>query len=147
MRRLSLIALLLVAGIESRAADSPQFRGADRSGISKDANAPVEWSPERNIKWKVPLPSGGNSSPIVSGDRVFLNCAQDPKGTRRSLYCFNRTDGKQLWVKTVAWEKADPHHDANPYCASTPAADGKHVVVWPGSAGLYCYDYAGNELW
>jgi outer membrane protein assembly factor BamB len=146
MHRLLLIALTLVA-FDSRAADWPQFHGADRSGISKDANAPIEWSAERNVKWKVALPSGGNSSPIVSGDHVFLNCAEDAKGTRRSLYCFNRADGKQLWVKTVAWEKADPHHDANPYCASTPAADGKHVVVWHGSAGLYCYDYGGNELW
>ena len=50
-------------------------------------------------------------------------------------------------MKTVAWEKMDQHHDANPYCAPTPAADGKHVVVWHGSAGLHCYDYDGNELW
>ncbi|HCO27146.1 MAG TPA: serine/threonine protein kinase, partial [Gimesia maris] len=28
-----------------------------------------------------------------------------------------------------------------------PAADGKRVVVWHSSAGLYCYDFAGKELW
>jgi outer membrane protein assembly factor BamB len=130
------------------AADWPQFRGTNSSGISTDTQPPpLEWSAEKNVKWKYPLPNGGNSSPIVWGDRVFLTCAQDSKGTRRSLFCFNRADGKPLWIRTVAWEKSDPHHDANPYCASTPATDGKHVVVWHGSAGLYCYDYDGNELW
>src|SRR5260370_19639740 len=128
-------------------ADWPQFRGADRSGVAIDGNAPVIWSADKNVKWKVGMPAGGNSSPIVSGGRVFLNCAENAKGTRRSLYCFDRADGKQLWVKTIAYEKVDPHHEANPYCASTPAADGQHVVVWHGSAGLYCYDYQGNELW
>jgi outer membrane protein assembly factor BamB len=128
------------------ASDWPQFRGAGDDGISKEA-APVEWSQDKNIRWKVPLPAGGNSSPIVVGDRVFLNCAEDARGTRRSLYCFDRRDGHQLWVQTVAYEKSDPHHAANPYCASTPASDGKCVVVWHGSAGLHCYDMEGKPLW
>src|SRR5882724_7178388 len=93
----------------ARAADWTQFRGTDRTGISPETNAPLTWSAQKNVKWKVALPSGGNSSPIVSGGRVFLNCAADEHGLRRSLYCFNRTDGRQLWVKTVAWEKSDPH--------------------------------------
>src|SRR5438874_2250356 len=86
-------------------ADWTQFRGTDRTGISPETKAPLTWSAQKNVKWKVALPSGGNSSPIVSGGRVFLNCAEDEHGLRRSLYCFNRVDGRQLWVKTVAWEK------------------------------------------
>ena len=99
------------------------------------------------MKWKIALPSGGNSSPIVFGNRIFLSCAEDDRGTRRSLYCFNRQDGAKLWVKTVTFGRADPHHAANPYCASTPVCDGEHVIVWHGSAGLHCYDMDGNELW
>lgn len=144
----TLLLLVSVAfAISLSAADWPQFRGEDHTGISADANVPLRWSADKNVKWKVSLPSGGNSSPIVSGDRVFVNCAEDSRGFRRSLYCFNRADGKMLWVKSVTYEKADPHHAANPYCASSPAADGKHVVVWHGSAGLHCYDYDGNKLW
>src|SRR5437763_10059635 len=109
MRTLFSIVALLVA-IPILAADWPQFRGADRAGIATDAKPPLTWSAEKNIKWKVALPAGGNSSPIVWGDRVFLNCAANSKGTRRSLYCFNRADGRELWVKTVAYEPADPHH-------------------------------------
>jgi outer membrane protein assembly factor BamB len=78
---------------------------------------------------------------------VFLTCAEDKDGKDRSLYCFDRKDGKQLWVRTVKFGKKMPTHGTNPYCATTPAADGKHVVVWHGSAGLFCYDFEGNELW
>ena len=146
MRSIVLMASIVFA-LDIQAADWPMFRGADRSGISTESKAPLNWSAEKNVKWKVALPSGGNSSPVVSGDRVFVTCAEDGRGFRRSLYCFSRADGKQLWVKTVAYERPDPHHQANPYCAPSPATDGKHVVVWHGSAGLYCYDYDGNEMW
>ena len=146
MRNIALLASLVFT-LPLLAADWPQFRGADHSGISEDTQVPLTWSAEKNVKWKVALPAGGNSSPIVSGDRVFLNCAEDARGFRRSLYCFSRADGKQLWKASVSYERTDPHHAANPYCAPSPAADGSQVVVWHGSAGLYCYDYSGNELW
>jgi len=137
----------LAASSALRAADWPAFRGPDHNGISTEADAPIHWGPQTNIKWKVALPSPGNSSPIVCGDRVFLTCSQDASGSRRSLYCFDRKDGKQLWVQTVAYDRADPTHKRNPYCASTPTCDGEKVFVWHGSAGVHCYDLDGKELW
>lgn len=139
---------LLLCAATAYAGDWPFFRGPTRDGKAPaDAKPPLEWSKEKNVKWRTPLPGPGNSSPIVTGDRVFLTSAEDRKGTRRSLYCFNRADGKQLWVKTVTWQQADPSHATNPYCASTPATDGRRVIAWHGSAGLYCYDLDGNQLW
>src|SRR5436309_733215 len=83
-----------------QAADWPFFRGPNRDGKSAEANLPLEWSKDKNIRWRVKLPAAGNSSPIVSGGKVFITCAQDKKGVGRSLYCFDRADGKELWVKT-----------------------------------------------
>jgi len=128
-------------------ADWTMFRGSDRNGVSVEKAAPTTWAADRNVKWAVKLPGAGNSSPIVADGRVFLACAEDAKGTRRSLYCFDRKDGKQLWVRTVPWDKPDPTHGQNLYCGSTPATDGERVVVWHGSAGVYCYDREGKELW
>jgi len=142
-----LMASLFFLGASASAADWNMFRGPDRNGISTETKAPLEWGPGKNIKWQVALPTPGNSSPIVSGDRVFITCAEDARGTRRSLYCFNRADGKQLWVKTVVYEQAEPTHAQNHYEASSPAADGKHVIVWHGSAGIYCYDFDGKVVW
>jgi outer membrane protein assembly factor BamB len=142
--------ILLTIGMAcatSRAADWPEFRGAQRDGTSPGTNFPLTWGPDKNIKWRAPLPQPGNSSPIVSKGRVFITCAEDAHGTRRSLYCFDVKDGKKLWAQTVAYEQLDPTHQRNPYCASTAAADGQRIVVWHGSAGVHCYDYDGKEIW
>jgi outer membrane protein assembly factor BamB len=40
-----------------------------------------------------------------------------------------------------------PTHKTNPYCSPTPASDGKRVVIWHGTAGLFCYDLDGKEIW
>lgn len=137
----------LFLSFQSYAADWPLFRGPNRDGKSSETKLPLQWSKDKNVKWRAKLPQGGNSSPIISGGKVFITCAEDKKGIGRSLYCFDRATGKQLWVKTVTWDQADISHAANPYCGSSPATDGERVVVWHGSAGLYCYDMDGKELW
>ncbi|GIW82633.1 MAG: hypothetical protein KatS3mg105_4440 [Gemmatales bacterium] len=128
------------------AGDWPAFRGPNGNGVAEEKNVPLKWDAKTNVRWKVKLPRPGNSSPIVSNGRVFVTCAEDEKGTKRSLYCFDRKNGTRLWVRTVEYKEM-PTHRTNPYCASTPAADGKRVVVWHGSAGLFCYDFEGKPLW
>src|SRR4051812_41056745 len=56
------------------AADWPQFRGPNRSGIAVDARPPLTWTDKDGVQWKTPLPGPGSSSPIVLGDRVFVTC-------------------------------------------------------------------------
>ena len=124
----------------------PQFRGARCDGKSEAADVPIRWGATENVKWKVPLPGPGDSSPIVSGDRVFITCATD-EGRQRTLFCYARATGKQLWARTVSHPEVTLTHKTNPYCASTPLAVGQRVVVWHGSAGVHCYDFAGEKLW
>jgi len=126
--------------------DWPAFRGPDGNGVAHEDKAPLHWGPEKNVRWKVSLPGPGNSSPIVSRGRVFVTCAEN-EGRKRNLYCIDRQTGERLWVRTVAFPKVEPTHRSNPYCASTPAADGTRVVVWHGSAGVFCYNFEGQELW
>jgi hypothetical protein len=114
-------------------------------GVAKEDKAPLAWGPGKNVRWKSPLPGPGNGSPIVSHGRVFLTCA-DSQGKQRSLYSFDRKTGKQVWVRTVEFAEVEPTHQTNPYCASTPVAMVSRVV-WHGSAGLFCYDFDGKELW
>ena len=49
-----------------------QWRGPDGNGVAANGSPPIEWSEERNIKWKVELPGRGSSTPIVWNDRVFV---------------------------------------------------------------------------
>ena len=140
------ITCFIVLQFSAQADDWQAFRGPNGDGISRESGFPSTWGPEQNIKWKVPLPAPSNGSPIVSNGHVFLTLAEDD-GRKRSLYCFDRKDGRQLWVRTVSFDKPEPTHSTNPHGSSTPAADGKTVVVWHGSAGLYAYDFSGQQLW
>ncbi|SVD13712.1 uncharacterized protein METZ01_LOCUS366566, partial [marine metagenome] len=63
--------------------DWPRFRGPQGNGVSQDANTPLTWSDKDNLKWKLALPGPGSSSPIVSGNRVFVTCYSG-YGTNRS---------------------------------------------------------------
>tara|TARA_R110002096_G_scaffold29509_5_gene88953 strand:- start:16397 stop:17662 length:1266 start_codon:yes stop_codon:yes gene_type:complete len=143
---LFLLAGALVLSSASHAGDWPAFRGPNFNGISEETGVPTEWGPNQNIVWTVSLPGENNGSPIVSNGNVFVVSAED-RGKTRSLHCFDRTNGEQRWVKTVNFGSVEPTHKTNQYGASTPAADGEHVVVWHDSAGLFCYDFSGNQIW
>lgn len=150
IRRLALCAALAAATLllarTVSAGDWPQFRGPHGNGVTQARNLPAEWGPDKNVKWFAKLPAPGNSSPIVSNGRVFVTCAEEG-GKKRELHCLDARTGHELWVRSVEWDKPEKTHRTNPYCGSTPAADGQLVVVWHGSAGLYCYDFDGKLQW
>lgn len=137
------VGMVLNAG-ELRAANSwTQFRGPGGSGVAADANPPVEFGEEKNMKWKIELPSG-LSSPVVWGDKIFLTGFKDNK---LQTLCINRESGDVLWTKTAPAETIERHHPQSSPAASTAVVDGNHVYVYFGSFGLLCYDHDGNEKW
>lgn len=85
MRTCAAAALMLVAGMSlahSASASSlearhqwPEWRGPLRTGVSETADPPITWSSDKNIKWKTRIPGDGASTPIVWGDRIFLQTA------------------------------------------------------------------------
>lgn len=146
----ALLVLAIGAGIQVgsvSADDWPSFRGPAGNGLSAEKTAPTTWAKDKNIKWRVELAQPGNGSPIVSNGKVFIAGSEDKEGKTRSLSCFDRKDGKLLWTAKVEYGKAARTHDTNTHSPTTPASDGKVVVVWHASAGLYCYDHSGKELW
>jgi hypothetical protein len=53
----------------------PQFRGPDGQGHTSAVGLPTEWSETQNIAWKTGLPGEGHSSPVISGDQIWLTTA------------------------------------------------------------------------
>jgi outer membrane protein assembly factor BamB len=139
-----LLATTLAVACNASAANWPAWRGANGDGISTEKNLPLKWSADENVRWRVPLPEPGNSTPIVWGDHIFVT---QPLGERRTLMCFNRADGKLLWQAGVTATAKDPTHGTNPYCSASPVTDGERVIASFASDGLYCYDFSGKELW
>jgi len=148
----------------ARADNWPAWRGPTGQGHCAETNVPLKWSGKENVRWKAPLEFPGNSTPVVWGDKIFLTQANkdanpkkdakgkvDPKskkdGTIRSLLCLARADGKILWQKDVPYDQPERNWSDFPYCNASPATDGERVVVSFGSAGMYCYDLNGKELW
>ncbi len=147
-RRITSVAasVIAVANLTLTAADWPAWRGPQGTGQSSEAAAPLTWSPNEHIKWKVPLDGPGNSTPIVVGEYVLITHA--PAGTNlRGLRCYDRASGTQIWKHEVPWTEKEATHQTNPPCASSPVAEGERVFAWYGSAGLCCYDLSGKVVW
>jgi outer membrane protein assembly factor BamB/protein tyrosine phosphatase (PTP) superfamily phosphohydrolase (DUF442 family) len=158
----------------SRAASAkgswPSFRGPHASGIAEGQNLPDEWNGKtgQNILWRTPIPGLAHSSPVVWGNRIFVTTAisSDPKASFRPglygdgdaskdrskhrwmLYALDKQSGKIMWER-VAYEgePLDKRHIKGTYANSTPATDGRIVVAWFGSQGVYAYDVDGKPLW
>ena len=154
--------LLILSSSFVRAEDWPRFRGPQGDGVSTDTRAPQTWSDKDNLKWKIALPGPGSSSPITSGDRVFLTCysgygtnrsdVENISGLKRHLFCIDRATGKVIWEKQVkATQPEDPFRGyltEHGYASHTPVTDGKTVFVFYGKSGALAYDAkTGKELW
>src|SRR5437764_2123038 len=123
----------------------PQFRGPGGSGVAADdQKPPVEFGPDKNVKWKISVPSG-LSSPIVVGDKIVITAFDDGK---LFTIAYNRADGKEAWRADAGAKQIEPFHkvEGSP-AASTPATDGERIVSYFGSCGLLCYDLSGKLLW
>jgi outer membrane protein assembly factor BamB len=124
--------------------DWPRFRGPNGSGIAEGQKPPVEFGPDKNLKWKVPAP-GGLSSPIVAGDKLVITAFE---GGKLYTIAYNRADGKEAWRAEAPVKQLEPYHktEGSP-AASTPTTDGELIVSYFGSCGLVCYDLSGKTLW
>jgi outer membrane protein assembly factor BamB len=141
------VSVMLFAAVGLSAEDPlawPRFRGPNGSGVADGQKPPVEFGPDKNVKWKVTAPAG-ISSPIIAGDNLVITAFDDGK-----LYtiAYRRTDGKEAWRSEAPAMSIEPLHkiEGSP-AASTPATDGERIVSYFGSCGVFCYDLAGKELW
>jgi len=145
---LSVLAALYVGwSVASQAGNWPSWRGDFAgTGIVRDGEIPLKWDTKKNVRWRVPLPDRGNSTPIVWGDKVFITQATE-SDKRRFVMCFDKKNGTLLWQKGVKYAKPEQTHKTNPYCSGSPVTDGRVVVANYASAGVAAYDLDGEQLW
>src|SRR5262249_29824237 len=138
-----LVGLILTTAVVA-ASDWPQFRGPNCSGLpAKDVPLPAEIGPSKNVLWKTALPPG-HSSPIVVGDRIYLTGVRQKRLVTIAL---ERKSGKVLWEVEAATQALEKVHKIGSHAQSTPVADDQRVISFFGSAGLFCYDRSGKQLW
>jgi len=145
-RRLALLCIFIAVPTLA-AADWDRFRGPSGLGTADDKTIPVSFGP-KDALWKTPIPGRGNSSPIVSKGKIFLQTASDD-GSKRSLVCLNAGTGSVEWSKDVKGTMGKIHNK-NTMASSTPASDGERVytVFWDSRRiSLSAWDFAGKQLW
>jgi len=145
----------------SIAEDWAQFRGNDNAGVSDDKELPIQWSSEKNLRWKVSLPGPGSSSPIVMGQNVFVSCYSgygEPKAKseglaslQRHLTCVDRESGNIRWTQAILSETPEDQYEGyiseHGYASSTPVTDGSRVYCFFGKSGVIAFDLDGKRLW
>lgn len=138
------LVVALAASTSCFAQDWPQFRGPGGSGVADTQKPPIEFGPDKNVKFKVPVPSGA-SSPVVVGDRLYITAFDDGK---LLTIAYSAVDGKEIWRVESPAKKVEAYHktEGSP-AASSVACDGKLVVAYFGSCGLFAYDLTGKLAW
>ena len=69
----------------SAEADWPQFRGLHGGVAEDDPALPDTWGPTENIVWQIDIPGRAWSSPIVSGNHVFITSVVNTTGVETPL--------------------------------------------------------------
>jgi len=148
----------------------PSFRGPHASGIAEKQGLPDTWNVKtgEHVLWRTPIPGLAHSSPIVWGDRIFVTSAisSQPNATFRPglygdgdasddrsrqrwvVYAIDKRTGRMLWERVAhEGEPRNKRHIKSTYASATPVTDGRIVVAWFGSEGVYAYDVDGTLKW
>ena len=161
---------LIAQNGQNKDANWPSFRGHNASGVADGYTMPVKWNLKTgdNILWKTAIEGLGHSSPVIWDQKIFLTSAvsglkddylkvglygdvasvEDNPLHKWFLICLDKQSGKILWSKN-AYEGIPrvKRHTKSSHANSTPATDGRFVVTFMGSEGLFCYDMDGNRVW
>ena len=175
---LSELTLILLGSIlvtkSTLKADSnwPSWRGVTGNGVAPDSsNPPKEWSEEKNIFWKIKLPGLGHSTPVIWQDKIFLTSAipfgevteppiydnapgshdNSPVAQKHKfvVLCIDKKTGETIW--NTKCNELFPHeggHKSGSLASASPVTDGKQVIAYFGSHGLYSIDcQSGKIIW
>ena len=119
----------------------PNWRGPTLNGVASGKGYAVSWSPDDNVRWRVPLPGLGASTPAVWGDRLVLTC--DIEG-HDGILCIDRA-GKECWRQQLGDVRPGKHKKATG-CNSSPVTDGDHVWVYFKSGELACLSLTDGAI-
>jgi len=139
--------LLLLFFLILPASDWPQFRGPTGQGTSDEHGLPLNWGETTNVRWKVPIPGKGWSSPVIQGDRIWLTTATEEGKSLRAISIDRNTGAILQNVEVFRLKSAKLTNSKNSFASPTPIIDGDHVYIHFGAFGTACISQTGEILW
>lgn len=129
--------------------DWPWWRGPSRNGVAPAGqDPPLVWSETEHIVWRTPISGMGHGSPIVVGDTVYLQTADEET---RSVLCLDRATGEPRWSTVVhQGHPTPPSNKKGTQASSTPACDGQRLFVnflHDGAMYTTALTLDGDRLW
>ncbi|MEO1084475.1 MAG: PQQ-binding-like beta-propeller repeat protein [Acidobacteriota bacterium] len=136
--------LVLLASSSALLADAIGWRMAG-DGRFPDAEAPVEWSTEKNVIWKTPLEEWSNASPVLLPGKSLVIVLEEPD----TVVAVDVSSGDVAWRDALgdvstARTKA---HKANGLTSATPVSDGELIFTVFGSGVVAAHRSDGERLW
>ena len=97
------LGLVLACGAVTAAEREPwsRFRGPNGTGVSEATGLPVSFGPEKNVRWKTPLPPGHSSS-VLSGSRRRLWNLRTRQSARLARMSWSRSEASCLTWRICA---------------------------------------------
>jgi outer membrane protein assembly factor BamB len=132
-----------MAVVFATAADWPNFRGPNSTGVSDTTGLPVEFGPEKNVVWKTLLPPG-HSSPVIVGDRIWLTGWDEDN---LHVMALSRADGKIIWRREIRRPRKQELHKSNSPASPSVATDGRNIYAFFTDLGLISFGSDGQERW
>ncbi len=138
------LAAALAGSLALRADDWPQWRGPDRSGVSKETGLLKEWPKDGPpLRWKAADIGTGYSAPAVVGGKVFL---QTTAGDAEFALALDERTGKELW-KTPIGAVGKNRGPDYPGTRATPTVDGDRLYCLSSAGQLVCLGTDGKARW
>jgi outer membrane protein assembly factor BamB len=146
-----------ISGALLAAENWPQWRGPQNTGAAPDSSPPLTWSEQQNIKWKVKIPGRGSATPIVWGNKLFVQTAI-PAEKKAEATAARDDDAKQppAAKKSAAKQSAEGREQRDAGQRGGPGGRGRGFGGFGGGVAptevhrfmLLCLDRAtGKTLW
>ena len=123
--------------------DWPQWRGPERTGLSRDAGLLKQWSSSGPSQvWSISNLGEGYGSVALRGDRLYV---QGTTSSASAVFCLNRADGKPVWSASIG-PKLNEGRGNGP--RSTPTVDDDRIYVLTENGDLACLRARdGSRVW
>jgi outer membrane protein assembly factor BamB len=137
----------LVAGV-AFAADWPQFRGPDRTEISKESGLLTKFpTGGPKLLWTFDQAGMGYSGPAIVGQRLY-SCGADEDKDKEFVFAIDVVTGKEAWRTPIARALRDPKFNSDwgggPRC--TPTVDGDRLFYLGAQGDLACLETKSGKL-
>ncbi|MGI8981387.1 MAG: PQQ-binding-like beta-propeller repeat protein [Pirellulaceae bacterium] len=150
MARLVFLLPLLVAVVSSAGAGEnwPDFRGPAMDGHSDAKELPLEWSEQKNVRWKTAIAGRGWSTPVIWGEQIWLTTATSD-GKELYALCVDKASGAVAQrIKVFEVAKPEPVNATNSYASPSPVIEAGKVYVHFGTYGTAAVNTeTGSIIW